>query len=648
MKATPPRRANAVIMALGLAMILLAAGLRLHNIGAQSFWNDEGSSYVQATRSFAGIASNAARDIHPPGYYWLLALWRLLVGETEFALRALSTFASIISIAFTFALGSKRISPIAGLTAALFVALNTFSIYYAQEARMYALLALWGTAGIWALLSLVTISPSGSSLKPYRRWGLALALINAAGLYTQYAYPFIMLAQGVIFLVAIALHYRKSHRVAYTPLLAYIAANLLTILLYLPWLPTALHQITTWPSTGTPIPTGEALTIISGWFTFGITYTNIENAVSFLPLALLILTIGLAGLLWHSRSRAVLPVFSIIIWSLLPVALFLLLGLFRPANLKFLLPSQIGFALLIGTGIAGWWSLARRRSHGNRLSLILILLLTAWLVAYSINGLPPLYNDPHFQRSDYRAIVAHITQDPRPKDAIILDAPNQEEVFRYYYRDDAPVYPLPPGLGGNDAETQTLVRDIIRQHDRIFVLFWGETERDPNRIVETTLDQEAFEAGQDTWYGEVRLARYVTPAPMGQSTLAHARFNNSIFLERYAVSARSLAPGDVLQIRLEWMTEAPLDKRYKVFVQLLNSGGVLVAQRDAEPAGNSRPTTSWTPDEIIIDPHGLSLPSELSPGMYQVIVGLYDIDDPGQRLLVRGRTYFLIAQVHVR
>ncbi|MBL8157651.1 MAG: glycosyltransferase family 39 protein, partial [Anaerolineae bacterium] len=123
MKATPPRRANAVIMALGLAIILLAAGLRLHNLGAQSFWNDEGSSYVQATRSFAGIASNAARDIHPPGYYWLLALWRLLVGETEFALRALSTFASIISIAFTFALGSKRISPIAGLTAALFVAL---------------------------------------------------------------------------------------------------------------------------------------------------------------------------------------------------------------------------------------------------------------------------------------------------------------------------------------------------------------------------------------------------------------------------------------------------------------------------------------------------------------------------------------------
>ncbi|MEO8612284.1 MAG: hypothetical protein ABI690_30595, partial [Chloroflexota bacterium] len=82
-----------------LAVLLIAFFLRFHNLGVQSFWNDEGSSYVQATRSFADIASNAARDIHPPGYYWLLAIWRQFSGDSEFGLRALSAFASLLTVA---------------------------------------------------------------------------------------------------------------------------------------------------------------------------------------------------------------------------------------------------------------------------------------------------------------------------------------------------------------------------------------------------------------------------------------------------------------------------------------------------------------------------------------------------------------------
>src|SRR5690606_8417190 len=126
-----------------LAVILVAFFLRFYNLETQSLWNDEGNSYVQATRSFADIAANAARDIHPPGYYWLLAVWRAFLGDSEFALRSLSAFASVLTVAFTYALGKHLFNPLAGLFAALFVSLNTFSIYYAQEARMYALLALW-------------------------------------------------------------------------------------------------------------------------------------------------------------------------------------------------------------------------------------------------------------------------------------------------------------------------------------------------------------------------------------------------------------------------------------------------------------------------------------------------------------------------
>jgi predicted membrane-bound mannosyltransferase len=49
-----------------ILILLLAFALRIHLLGAQSLWNDEGNAYVQATRTFTDIAANAARDIHPP------------------------------------------------------------------------------------------------------------------------------------------------------------------------------------------------------------------------------------------------------------------------------------------------------------------------------------------------------------------------------------------------------------------------------------------------------------------------------------------------------------------------------------------------------------------------------------------------------
>ncbi len=644
------------VWALSLGVVFLAAVLRFHHLGTQSLWNDEGNAYVQATRNFADIASNAARDIHPPGYYWLLALWHDLTGSSEVALRSLSTFASILSVAFTLALGKKLFNPAAGLAAALIVALNSFSIYYAQEARMYALLALWGSAGMWVLVGLVTSRQSpvadqnARMPRPNRlKWGLALALINTAGLYTQYAYPFIMLAQGVIFLIWPVIRFIFQARTQHAASLLgiYVGTNILTILLFLPWLPTALRQVTQWPSTGTPIPASEAVGIIGGWFTLGITYQFIPNAASYLPVALLLLLGGLIGWLWL-RGKAVLwSTIVPVIWAGLPVLLFLALGLFRPANLKFLLPAQIGFALVMGAGVGGWWALSQRGYRLDRITLVLALLQVLWLAAYLYNGLAPLYTDPHFRRADYRAMVQTITANPREGDAIILDAPNQEEVFRYYYHGAAPIYPLPAGLGGDDAQTLAAIQKIIQDHQRIFVLFWGEAERDPNHIVENTLDSTTFEAGQDIWYGDVRFAQYVTPVTLTDSQPVFKRFGDLIMLEHAALSGRTFEAGDVIQIQLEWRTDAALQKRYKVFVQLLNSGGVLVAQRDSEPAGGSQPTTNWQTDTIIKDQHGLSLPADLTPGNYQIIVGLYDPDDPNQRLPVAGKTYVSLGFVAV-
>jgi hypothetical protein len=615
-------------------ILLLAAGLRWHHLDTQSLWNDEGSSVVQARRTLPEIAVNAARDIHPPGYYILLAGWRVLTGESELALRSFSVLVSLLSVAAVYALGRLLGGTLTGCSAALIVSLNTFHIYYAQETRMYALLGLWGALGLWWVARLC-IYPQPLSW----RWIIGLVLINVAGLYTQYAYPFVMLVQGLVVLLYGGWHILRHRPHRHTLWLSFTLANSAALILFLPWLPTALQQVTSWPSTGQPIPPAEALSTILAWFTFGLSYPSIPNAFAYLPLGLSILGIGL--ILWSLRQRSIRPLLIPLLWAGLPVLLFLLLGLFRPANLKFLLPSQIGFGLLMGVGLVSWWHLARQDGRTNRMVLILALLQTGSLIDYLSMGIPALYNDPAYQRADYRAMVSAILRDPQAGDAVILDAPNQEEVFRYYYQGIAPVYPLPPGLGGDDAQTLARVQEVIATHERIFVLFWGEAERDPNRIVESTLDREAFAVGEDRWYGDVRFAQYVTPAVLLAPLDMNIRFGDSIVLQTAAFNTLTFTPGQTLQVELVWRTESILSERYKVFVQVLNRGGVLVAQRDAEPVGNTLPTSQWPLNQSIPDRHALTLSVDLPAGEYTVILGLYDSDDPAQRLLTQDNLTYL-------
>jgi hypothetical protein len=257
------------------------------------------------------------------------------------------------------------------------------------------------------------------------------------------------------------------------------------------------------------------------------------------------------------------------------------------------------------------------------------------VITGQLNALNALYTDPTYARDDYRAIAAAITAQARPGDTIILDAPNQAEVFTYYFRGDVPVYDLPRGLGGDDAQTRADVETVIAGHQRIFGVFWGEDERDPNHIVETTLNDRAYPV-TSAWYGDVRLAQYTVldEPPSIPDVESGARFGEAITLQGYALSAESLSPGDVLGVTLFWQTDAPLGIRYKVAVQLLAPDGSLVTQHDAEPDNNRALTPLWSPGNTVIDSHGLVIPADLTPGNYSLIVVLYDINAPADRLPV--------------
>lgn len=95
----------------------------------------------------------------------------------------------------------------------------------------------------------------------------------------------------------------------------------------------------------------------------------------------------------------------------------------------------------------------------------------------------------------------------------------------------------------------------------------------------------------------------------------------------YGVEApAALTPGNVLPLTLVWRADEPFADSYHVFVHLTNAEGVIVAQSDGAPANGGRRTTGWLPGEYVVDPRPLSVPADLTPGVYTLSAGLYRPD----------------------
>ena len=186
-------------------IVALAVGLRFWRLDAQSLWADEGNSASLALRSWSDISLAAAADIHPPLYYWLLNLWVRLFGLSENGLRSLSVFASAATVGLTYDLGRRLFGRVAGLLAAFLLAIAPFHIYYAQEARMYALLTLWATLLVSSFIvflqqEMIEVSPGRRELPLIGTTpGFIFAVTAILGLYTHYLFPLMLLVVNLVY-----------------------------------------------------------------------------------------------------------------------------------------------------------------------------------------------------------------------------------------------------------------------------------------------------------------------------------------------------------------------------------------------------------------------------------------------------------------
>jgi mannosyltransferase len=128
------------------AVTLLAAGLRFYRLGEWSFWIDE---IITVTAS-AYIADWPLTRLPLNLVFTRVALE--LFGTAEWSARLAPALAGVLAVPALYVLSRRLFGPAVALTAAVFLALSPWHLFWSQNARFYTLLLLFYNAGLLLFL----------------------------------------------------------------------------------------------------------------------------------------------------------------------------------------------------------------------------------------------------------------------------------------------------------------------------------------------------------------------------------------------------------------------------------------------------------------------------------------------------------------
>jgi uncharacterized membrane protein len=123
----------------------------------------------------------------------------------------------------------------------------------------------------------------------------------------------------------------------------------------------------------------------------------------------------------------------------------------------------------------------------------------------------------------------------------------------------------------------------------------------------------------------------------------NASFSRVGTLVGYSLSDNSLDRNLPFDVTLVWHADQTPAASYTVFVQLLDDSGQVIAQSDAIPAENMRPTNGWRPGEYIVDVQHVTFHADAQPARARLIAGLYDATT-GVRVMLTSGGDFAILQ----
>jgi hypothetical protein len=217
--------------------------LRLYGLVASSIWHDEGYTMWLLKYNPLEIIERTARDVHPPGYYLIAKLWVTVFGTSAFSIRFLSLLFSVGIICLAYKIIEKIFSREAAFWASTLVAFSPFMVRFAQEARMYGVVAFFTTLAVYFFIQAYL------NKKRVNLYLILYTLSMISAMYTQYYSFFVIISLWVIYAFLTPefreLRWIEGFRRAKGVFCwKWWLSNAVLVVLYLPWFPVAYKQVT--------------------------------------------------------------------------------------------------------------------------------------------------------------------------------------------------------------------------------------------------------------------------------------------------------------------------------------------------------------------------------------------------------------------
>ena len=666
-----------------IAIALVGLALRLWALGDKGLAYDEAATALMARASGPAIIQfhwSAAFE-HPPLWQLTMRAWSALFGQSEAALRLLPALVGAAAVPLTWYWLRQLWSRAVGLRllAAALVALSPALVLYAQEARMYTVVVL---LALLSLLALVELARRPS-------WGSAALFVVVNWLMLGYHYYSLLLvgSEWIFFLVLTVRSARligTARKEDWRGARWWDAACLVSIVPILLWMlfSPGFHDTLTAVTRSMAGGAAPALFFDGIWrdLSFGAFRWQPDiAAVGYLLLPLLAIGVYAAvrtpltlfdalpdaatpaadaapasqpeaskGLASRPHARAPRARkendraaqktaadwgWLVVIVGLLPLLVSIIL--FRTLAARYILFILPAIYTLAAGGIV--W-LGRRHWALGLLGIVLA-------AVPAVVGLGYYYGFYH--KSEYRDMAAYLREHIGPDDAIMLYAPRQHLLAKYYLGEDrtyytAPQVDLPDYWPVNASpvvpeEMDGQIQDLLAKHPAVWLVMTAQDEVDDGEFVPKYFTAVSYKQDCHKWI-DVELCRFVSPTssslngqpPAGvhaaEPVAPNLLYNGELRLQR--AQARLVDEPQLGQstiyAELDWLAERKPTVDYRVTLRLLDPSGQVAAQRDEYPIGQLLPPTTWNQGDAKPGYMALPIPPGLPPGAYQVTVDVYD------------------------
>ncbi len=604
-----------------LFLLVLAFALRILLLDEQSIWWDEGISLHLGVSPLAVIMADRLSNIHPPLYFILLKGWLLLVGVTAFTARYFSVLASWLQVVVVYSIARRWFGRRTAAGAILFAALSAVSILYAQEIRVYAMLAL-----IYLLLMAETRELTRQAgAASGRRTGLwiALGLTTWVGLHLHYM---VFIVAVYVSAWALFIYFRQRR---WPEFRRWLLVMYLVGLASLPWFGAVLRNwanVRSEAVAGTfatePVPITFLLRQVWVFHLTGLAGAlarpGVGTLVTVVGMVLLLLVLWRLGQKGTRRDTA-----ALLAHWLVPLSSALIVWMVRSfSHPRYVSMFAPGLTLLIA-----YVAFPPREKIGERLrwfGRLISLILTLGVIAISLMGLWLYFVDPDVAKDDVRGVARYLENEADAADLILI--PDTDYSLPFEYQGEAVI--TMPGLDDLESKWPNLAA-LSTGIQRIFWVDYEQGTRDWQGLLPFALGKAGTITMEKDFDGLV-VQSYVLDEELQAPTLdpQDARFD-PLRLTGSWIEQDGFA-GNGLALALRWQLVQGMGENAQVSLRLLDEAGWSFAQQDTVLVDAlGRPSRYWPIGEPVITYHVLAIPPATPPLAYDLQMQVY-VDNGGE------------------